>query len=60
MTVKELALELIEQLPDDATWEDAESAIYVRASIERGLKDADGGRMTPHEEVRKRFGFGAK
>lgn len=28
-----------------------------RTGIDRGLKDIDEGRVTPHEEVKKRFGL---
>lgn len=28
---------------------------YVRKSVERGLKDADEGRVTPHKEVWKKY-----
>lgn len=28
-----------------------------RTGIERGLKDIDEGRLTPHDEVKKRFGL---
>ena len=28
-----------------------------KASIERGLKDIEEGRTTPHEEVKKRYGL---
>lgn len=28
-----------------------------RSGIEKGLKDVDEGRTTPHEEVKKRFGL---
>jgi len=36
-------------------WEDLTPG--QRAGIERGLKDIDEGRVTPHEEVKKRFGL---
>jgi hypothetical protein len=36
-TIREEAHRLVEQLPDDATWEDLLYQIYVRQSIEAGL-----------------------
>jgi hypothetical protein len=39
-TLKEEALRIIEALPDDATWEDLQYEVYVRQSIEAGLKAA--------------------
>lgn len=43
-TVKAKARELIEQLPENATWDDVAYEIAVRRSIERGLADLDAGR----------------
>jgi predicted transcriptional regulator len=58
-TIKPEAIRLIEQLPDDATWEDLMHEIYVRQAIEAGLKDSQEGRTVTVEEVRKRFGLPA-
>lgn len=57
MNLKEEAQRLIERLPDEATWEDIEHAIYVRKAIDAGLKDSREGRTIPHEEIRRRFGL---
>lgn len=43
-TIKGEARRLVEQLPDDATWEDLLYEIYVRQAIEAGLKDCREGR----------------
>jgi predicted transcriptional regulator len=53
--IKEEARRLVEQLPPDASWDDLMYEIYVRQSIDRGLADAEAGRLIPHEEVVKRF-----
>jgi len=58
-TIKPDARRLVDQLPDDATWEDLMYEIYVRQAIEAGLKDSDAGRTVPVEEVRKSFGLPA-
>jgi predicted transcriptional regulator len=55
-TAKQQAHELIDQLPDDATWDEIAYRVEVHASIERGLADSDAGRVTPQEDVEKRFG----
>lgn len=55
--VKETALKLIDQLPDDISWDELVYRIEVRASIERGLAAADAGRLIPHDEVKKHFGL---
>ena len=39
--IKEQAHELLEKLPDSATWEDVMYRIYVRQAIEAGIKDSD-------------------
>jgi len=54
-TPKEAVLEAIQALPDDATFEDIEYHLYVRARIEEGLRAADEGRVVPHEEVKGRM-----
>jgi len=50
-TAKHIARELIEQLPDEATWEEILYTLYVRQQVEAGLEDVAAGRVTPHEEV---------
>ena len=54
-TVKEEARQLVESLPDHATWDDLMYELYVRQKIAGGIKAADEGRVVPHEEVKKRF-----
>lgn len=51
------AHELLDDLPDDASWDDIAYRIEVRASIERGLADSRAGRTMPHDEVLKEFGI---
>lgn len=55
--IKLEAHQLVDQLRDDATWEDLMYEIYVRQAIERGLADSAAGRTVPLEEVRARFGL---
>ena len=40
-SVKEEARRLVEELPDDASWDDLMERIYVRQAIEAGLQDSD-------------------
>lgn len=56
-TLKEEARQIIDRLPDDATWEDLQYEIYVRQSIEAGLKDLREGRKVSHEEICREFGL---
>ena len=58
-SVKEKAHQLVDNLPDSATWEDVMYRIYVREAIEAGVKDSDEGRTIDVKEVRKRFGLPA-
>ncbi len=55
--LKDEAHRLVEGLPEDATWDDLMYAVYVRQKIEAGLADAEAGRLTPHEEVKRQFGL---
>lgn len=57
-TIKEEARRLIEQLPEDATWEDLQYQIYFRQAVEAGLKDSRVGRTMPMDEARRRLGLG--
>jgi predicted transcriptional regulator len=54
-SVKQKVLEVVQQLPADATLEDAMERLYFLAKVERGLADADAGRTVSHEDVRNRF-----
>ena len=55
--IKENAHKLIDSLPPSATWDDVMYQIYVRQSIESGLKDVERGNTTNVGEVRKKFGL---
>jgi len=55
--VKEQALQLVQSLPEDATWDDLMYRIYVRQAIERGLADSDADRVVDNSEVRRQFGL---
>lgn len=55
-SAKQQAHELIDQLPDNATWDEITYRVEVHASIERGLADAESGRVTSQDKVENRFG----
>ncbi len=57
--IREEARRLIENLPDNSTWEDLMYQIYVRETIEAGLADSEAGRVTDVEKVREEFGLPA-
>lgn len=52
-TPKEAARQLIELLPEQASWDDIMYELYVKQKIEEGLKDAKEGRVRPHEDVKR-------
>lgn len=56
-TIKQKAHQLLDKLPDSASWEDLMYRIYVRQAIEAGIEDSDEGRTVDVKEVRKRFGL---
>jgi len=57
INIKEEARRLVDQLPENSTWDDLMHEIYIRQSIERGLADSEAGRTTSVEEVREKFGL---
>ncbi len=46
---------VVDQLPDDATIEDAIERLYFLTKIERGLQEADAGLTVLHAEAKKRL-----
>jgi predicted transcriptional regulator len=48
-------LRAIQDLPDDATVEDAMERLYFLAKVERGLEQSESGETTSHDEIRARF-----
>jgi len=58
-SIKDKAHQLLDNLPDSATWEDVMYRIYVRQAIEAGVKDSDQGQTVDVKEVRKKFGLPA-
>ncbi len=52
--VKQEVSNLLTRLPDDCSLEDVQYHLYVLQKIERGLKDADEGRVYIQEEVEKK------
>lgn len=55
--IKKEAQQLVENLPEDATWDDLMYEIYVRQTFEAGLEDIKQGRTVDIQEVRARFGL---
>jgi predicted transcriptional regulator len=56
-SVKAAARELIDQMPENSTWDDLMHEIYIRRAIEAGIADSEAGRVISVEEVRAKFGL---
>ena len=48
-------IKLIERLPANATEADVMEELYFRLQVEKGMKDADEGRVLTHAELRNRI-----
>ncbi len=55
MTTKEKVMRAVDDLPDDATIEDAMERLLFLAKIERGIRQADGGQTISHSMVNERM-----
>ena len=55
MTTKEKIMHVVEDLPEDATVEEAIERLLFLAKVERGLAQADAGETIPHEKVKERM-----
>ena len=57
--LKQTAHELIDKLPENATWDDVVYKMVTRREIEQGLADSEANRTTPVEDIAKEFGLKA-
>lgn len=55
--IKQAAHQLVDQLPENATWDDVIYEMAMRREIEKGLADSDAGRVNSVEDVMKEFGI---
>jgi predicted transcriptional regulator len=56
-SIKREAQRLVDQLPEQASWDDLMYEIYVRQAVDRGIADADAGRVVSHDEAMRRLGL---
>ena len=54
-TVKDEVRKLLDQLPDDVSFEDIQYHIYVRQKLEQGLTDLQEGRVLTQEDLERRM-----
>jgi len=52
---KERILKAVEDLPDDATLDEAIEKLCFLAKVERGIQQADAGKTISHDEVKERL-----
>ena len=55
--LKSETLQIIDHLPDEASWDDLMYRIYVRQKIDRGIADSEAGRVYTSDEIRKELGL---
>lgn len=55
MNAKESAQLIINQLPEQASWNDIMYELYVKQKIETGLKAVAEGRTIPHNQIKARI-----
>ena len=53
--VKQDIVRAIQDLPEDATVEDAIERLYFLATIEPGLEQSEAGNTVAHDEIKSRF-----
>ena len=55
MAMKDVARQLIDSLPDDATLDEIMHALYVNAKFQHGEQEIREGKGVPHEEAKQRL-----
>lgn len=53
--LKTIVHDIANHLPEQATFDDAIYALYVRQKLEEGLRDLDEGRTHTHDEVEQKL-----
>ena len=55
MTVKEKMAEIINELPDDSTYDEILRELAFRRVVERGLKNSNEGKTITNDEMERRI-----
>lgn len=55
MTTKQKVVQAVQNLPDDASYEDAMERLLFLAKVERGLQQADAGQTIAHQKVKQKM-----
>jgi len=56
MSSKEMVIDVVRELPDEATLEEILEQVKILAALQQSTEDANAGRVVSHEEVKKRVG----
>lgn len=56
-TTRDRILQALEDLPQDATFDDAIERLVFLAKIDAGLAELDAGNGIPHDEVKRQLGL---
>ena len=56
-TTRDRILQALEDLPQNATFDDAIERLVFLAKIDAGLAELDAGHGIPHDEVKRRLGL---
>jgi len=54
-TAKQAAKQIIDHLPEMASWDDIMYELYVKQKIEKGLQAVEQGNTVSHEEAKRRL-----
>jgi predicted transcriptional regulator len=54
MSAKDVVIEAVRRLPEDASLDEISEEIAILAAIRRGEAEADAGQLLPHDEVARR------
>ena len=55
MTTKDRVLHVVQDLPEDSSIEDVMERLLFMAKVERGIQEADAGRIITHGQVREKM-----
>jgi predicted transcriptional regulator len=55
MTVKQKVMRAVQNLPENASFEDAMERLLFLAKVEKGLQQADSGQTIAHEKVKQKM-----
>lgn len=54
-TAKQAARQIIEQVPEQTSWDDIMYELYVKQKIEKGIKAVEEGRVVSHDEAKNEY-----